>query len=111
MYWDKNFAKFNFANYASYLPESCGWNSRIAMCICACTHECVKIFTMQKKFTEKNLPTACIGEIGENFLLAKISAYTVYVRSIVIHIVGHCLVTKIFIGKLPTTRGVWVIIG
>ena len=26
-------------------------------------------------------------------------------------IVGHRLATKVFIGKLPATRGVWVIIG
>ena len=25
--------------------------------------------------------------------------------------VGHCLATKVFIGKLPATREVWVIIG
>ena len=25
--------------------------------------------------------------------------------------VGHSLVTKLFIGKLPATRGVWLIIG
>ena len=26
-------------------------------------------------------------------------------------LVGHCLATKVFIGKLPATRGVWLIIG
>ena len=28
-----------------------------------------------------------------------------------LHFVGHHLATKVFIGKLPATRGVWVIIG
>ena len=26
-------------------------------------------------------------------------------------LVGHCLVTKVFIGKLPATRELWVIMG
>ena len=26
-------------------------------------------------------------------------------------LVGHCLATTLFIGKLPAARGVWVIIG
>ena len=31
---------------------------------------------------------------------------------LVIHVfVGHRLVTKVFVGKLPATRGVWVIVG
>ena len=29
----------------------------------------------------------------------------------IIHIIGHHLATKAFIGKLPATTGVWVIIG
>ena len=63
LYWDKNFAKFNFANCASYIIDhidyvnvkrSCGWSSRVAMCICVCTRDrtnvskvslCKKIFT------------------------------------------------------------------
>ena len=41
--------------------------------------QCVKIFTVQKKFAgKKNLPTAYIGKIGGIFLLAKISAHMVY---------------------------------
>ena len=32
----QKFAKFNSANRASYLPGSCGWSSRVAMCKCVC---------------------------------------------------------------------------
>ena len=39
-----------------------------------------QIFTMQKNSQKKILPMAGIGEIGENSLLVKISAYTVTVR-------------------------------
>ena len=38
-----------------------------------------QLFTVQKNLPKKILPMACIGEIGENFLLAKISTYTVVV--------------------------------
>ena len=54
-----------------------------AMRICACAHDhvckiqCVKIFTVQKNSRKKISPLACIGEIGENFLLTKISVYIV----------------------------------
>ena len=52
MYWDKNFAKFNFANRTSYLPGSCGWSSQIAMCICA--YACaLTIMQMCQNFTAK----------------------------------------------------------
>ena len=79
MYWDKNFAKFNFTNCVSYLPGSCGRSSRVAMRICACAHdrENVSKFSLCRKFVEKFSPVACIGEIGENFLLAKLSTYMV----------------------------------
>ena len=76
LYWDKNFAKFKFANHVSYLPGNCGWNSRITMRICVCVRMC-QIFLCAKKFMKKFLPMACIGKIGENFLLAKISVYMV----------------------------------
>ena len=54
-----------------------------AMRICMCAHDrtrkiqCVKIFTVQKNSQKKVLPLACIGEIGEVFLLAKISVHIV----------------------------------
>ena len=35
-------------------------------------------FHWVKKFAEKISPVMCIGEIGENIRLAKISAYTVF---------------------------------
>ena len=35
-------------------------------------------FSLDKNFAEKISPTTSIGEIGENFLLAKISAYIRY---------------------------------
>ena len=39
----------------------------------------VSKFSLCKKIRGKKIsPTACIGEFGENFLLAKISMYTVY---------------------------------
>ena len=44
----QNFTKFNFTNRANYLPGSCGWSSQVAMHICTCARECVKIFTVQK---------------------------------------------------------------
>ena len=37
--------------------------------------------------------------------------YTVYMYMYVQMLVGHCLATKVFIGKLPATREVWVIVG
>ena len=56
LYWDKNFAKFNFANHASYLPGSSGWSSRaigVYVHMCVYSRLCVKIqwvkiFTVQK---------------------------------------------------------------
>ena len=52
------------------------------MHICVCTQDCTNVskFSLCKKFTEKILPIAGIGEIVENSLLVKISAYTVTVR-------------------------------
>ena len=63
MYWDKNFAKFNVANRASYLPGSCEWSLRVAMHKCAYTHDRLNVskFSLCKK----------VVEIGENFLLVK----------------------------------------
>ena len=82
LYCDKNFAKFNFTNCASYLPGSSELSSQVIACMlcadaCASTHDhahkiqCVKIFTVQKNSRKKFSTTTCIGEIGENFLLAK----------------------------------------
>ena len=64
MYWDINFTKFNFTNCARTFQEVVGGAHEM---LCTCVHECVKIFTVQK----------IRGKIGENFLLAKISMYTV----------------------------------
>ena len=37
--------------------------------------------------------------------------YTYLILRQSLTIIGHCLAIKVFIGKLPATRGVWVIIG
>ena len=78
LYWDKN-----FANRTNYLPGSSGWSSQvIGMCYAhALTITRAKInvskFHCAKNSRKKISPLACIGEIGENFLLAKISVYIV----------------------------------
>ena len=79
MYWDKN---FNFANRAGYLPGSCGWSSRIAMHICACTQDRVNVsnFSLYKKIRGKKFcQTACIGEIGKIFHIYGITIVQLYV--------------------------------
>ena len=76
MYWDKSFTKFNFANRASYRKLWVEFASCYAQ-MHVCTRMCQN-FHCAKKFVKKFSPTACIGEIGENFLLAKISVFTVY---------------------------------
>ena len=64
-----------------YLPGRVVDGAHELLCtyVCASTiaRECVEIFTAQKTSQKKFLPMECIGEIGENFLLAKISTYTV----------------------------------
>ena len=52
------------------LSRSCGWSSQVAMRVCLRSRTDVPKFSLCKKIRA----TACIGE---NFLLAKISAYTV----------------------------------
>ena len=52
VYWNINFAKFNYTNRASYLPGSCGQSLRVAICMHSRSHECVKIFTVQKNCTK-----------------------------------------------------------
>ena len=86
LYWDKNFTKLNFANHASYLPGNSGWNSGVIGMRYVHLHVCsqsrvhkfnVSKFSLCKKIREKVFVNSiCIGEIGENFLLAKISTYT-----------------------------------
>ena len=44
---------------------------------CMYVHANVSNFHCAKKFAEKFLPMACIGKIGEIFLLVKIFAYMV----------------------------------
>ena len=51
--------------------------ARELLCAFAHAHANVSKFSLCKK-SQKNSPTACIGEIGENFLLAKIPTYTVF---------------------------------
>ena len=66
------------ARVTMYLPGSCGLSSWVAMCICECAHDRTNVpkFSLCKKNLRKKIsPTACIGKIGENFLLAKISTY------------------------------------
>ena len=61
----QKFHQIYFVNHASYLPGSCGWSSRVAMCICTCAHDrsnVSKIFTVQKNSLKTFLPTACIGK-------------------------------------------------
>ena len=79
MYWDKNFIKFNFTNRV--LPSRKLW-VELASCYAQYAHVLTIVrmcqnFHCAKKFVEKFSPVACIGEIGENFLLAKLSTYTV----------------------------------
>ena len=50
------------------------------------------------------------GEPHTNYSYEKI-AVPMYVCMYVCMFVGCCLATKVFIGKLPATRGVWVIVG
>ena len=68
MYWDKNFAKFNFANRTSYLPGSCGWSSQIAMCTCMCAHDHANV----SKFHCKKI---CRKKFRQQHALAKLAKF------------------------------------
>ena len=68
MYWDKNFAKFNFANRTSYLPGSCGWSSQIAMYICMCAHDHANV----SKFHCKKI---CGKKFRQQHALAKLAKF------------------------------------
>ena len=63
LYWDKNFAKFNFANHASYLPGNSEWSSGVIgmryvhmrVCSRSRVHKFnVSKFSLCKKICEKN---------------------------------------------------------
>ena len=63
VYWGKNFAKFNFANCASYLPGNSGWSSGVIgmhyvhmrVCSQSRVHKFnVSKFSLCKKIHEKN---------------------------------------------------------
>ena len=63
---------------------------------------------IHKKYIE-NLSKAWgyYRRLSINELTEILRSLGVYIRLLV----GHCLATKVFIGKLPATGGVWVIIG
>jgi hypothetical protein len=64
--------------------EACGKVPLLLMCVCVCVCACI-IFVYV-------------------YIVAGVC-------TLVLLLVGHCLTTKVFIGKLPDTRGAWVIIG
>ena len=81
MYWDKNFTKFNFTNHVSYFPGSCGWSSRVAMCIHVCMRaRMCQIFTVQKNSQKNFRQWHALAKLVKNFLLVKI--FTCMVQSL-----------------------------
>ena len=69
--------------------------------------------TQDKKFVDKKFhQQEQVAKLAKIFSWRKfppVRYYTLYM-CIDINFVGHCLATKAFIGKLPVTRGMWVII-
>ena len=93
LYWDKNFAKFNFINHVSYLPGSCGWSLRVAMHICMCTHNRANVskFSLCKKIHRKNF--------HQWYTLAKIFSWQKFP-----HIQYRKFMCEIYLCKLCTSR-------
>ena len=81
IYWDKNFAKFNFINCVNYLPGSRGWSLQVAMCICACTHDCANVSKSslcKKIHGKKNCQQYALVKLVKIFLWRKFPCIRYY---------------------------------